>query len=116
VRIKVKVKDSASNTTTVLTHENLEMLNDVGEPITVASGGTGQITIQAGAAVPTPIGPGSTVAGASASPSQLPKAGTPPYGELNWALTISLIAMVASGAALVGSLAQKPVEENRGND
>jgi hypothetical protein len=83
------------------------MLNDVGEPLTVA-GNTAQVTVQTGAAVPTPVGPGSTVAGTSASPTRLPSAGkNAPYGELNWALTISLIAMLASGGALVGSLYQK---------
>jgi hypothetical protein len=103
LRIKVKVSSSSSNTTTALSLADMEMLNDQGEPLTVAAGTSGQVTVQAGAAAPTPVGPQSTVAGASA----LPNAGVDsPYGELNWALTISLIAMLASGAALVGSLAR----------
>ena len=103
LRIKLKAKANSSNTTTSLTLADLEMLNADGEPITVAPGTSGQVTVQAGAAAPTPVGSTSTVAGAST----LPNAGKAPYGELNWALTISLIAMLASGAALVGSLAQK---------
>jgi hypothetical protein len=113
IRIKMKAAATASNTTTALTLSGIEMLNQAGETVTVA-GANGQVTIQAGAAVPTPVGPSSTVAGTTASPSgtganRLPNAGVADaYGELNWALTISLIAMLASGAALVGSLAQKP--------
>ena len=67
VRIKLKTQGSASNTTTAVKLSNLEMLNESGESVTVA-GKDGSITIQAGAAVPTPIGPSSTVAGSSTSP------------------------------------------------
>jgi hypothetical protein len=115
LRIKVKSSGTASNTTTAISLLDIEMLDKEGVPLTVAAA-NGQVTIQAGAAVPTPVGAASTVgssntvAGSSTSPAnRLPNAGVADsYGELNWALTISLIAMLASGGALVGSLAKKP--------
>jgi hypothetical protein len=105
VRIKLKTAATASNTTTALKLLDLEMLNAEGVPVTVA-GADGAVVIQAGAAVPTAVGPSSTVAGATAT--RLPNAGVnEAFGELNWALLVSLVAMLASGGALVGSLYQK---------
>ena len=110
VRVVMKASANASNTTTALKLLDLEMLDANGESLTVASA-DGAVVIQAGAAVPTPPGAGSTVAGTSSAPgaaTRLPNAGvSDSFGELNWALLVSLVAMLASGGALVGSLYQK---------